>query len=582
MTNKQRFLLGSIDTSTISATSKWLQRLSEEFGLTPEDLYRIELCLTELITNIVSYAETQFSHMPIEVHAAIEKQRIKLTLIDPAQEFDPLSAPPPPTAKTIEELQVGGQGINLVREFSDAARYLRIDGKNQLELLFELAAPTKSGQQNSLTARDLDRRRSETVAEFPLLLADGTRLNEDRRQMPDRRAKSFISWAKIFHNVPYAALESMIDQFPIKTIVTTTTILKPGDSNNEVLIVLEGRLKVYIDYPGTGEHIEIGPGECVGEMSVIDNSAASAYVIAEEDVSYLIVDAASFLNRVINIPNVARNLISALSERMRHNNEQIIRRARKEIELEQVHRELQLARSIQKSLLPKEPLLPGDTRLNCAGRMCAAREVGGDFYDIFALDSKRIFFVIADVCGKGLPAALFMVRALAALRAQSGQANKSINYTEQVVTHLNQQLCTYNDSKQFLTAFCGTLDLETMTLHYVNAGHNAPVLALGEKPFCYLNEPINPIVGIIDGIEYIAGEIKLTPGSILLMYTDGVTEAEDVNGNMLGDERLLDCLNSAPSRKASHLIDSVFTEIREYTTKTPQSDDITFLAIQLC
>jgi serine phosphatase RsbU (regulator of sigma subunit)/anti-sigma regulatory factor (Ser/Thr protein kinase) len=581
LTTKRRLLKGIIDTSMIAATSTWVRGLSEEFGLMHEDLYRIDLCFAELVTNVVNYSEAKYANLPLELHAVIEEQRISLTLIDPAQAYDPLCKPPPPSARTIEELQVGGQGIRLVREFCDAHRYERSDGKNRIELVFNLAAPAKAPKRGMLVSRDLERRCGAAQTVFPLLCDDGARIEKDRRGKPDRRAKGYLSWAQIFRNVPYSALEELVDRFPIQSISAVTTVLKPGDLNSEVLIVLDGRLKIYLNQPGTGDFIEIGAGGCVGEMSVIDNQPVSAYAIAEEGTSLLLVDAASFLNDVMTIPKVSRNLMSALSERLRRSNEHVIKRVRKELEMEHVQRELQYARSIQKSLLPKEPLFPDDSRLDCVGRMCAAREVGGDFYDVFSLDPQRIFFVIGDVCGKGLPAALFMVRALAALRAQSGRNDRPADSTEQTTALLNQQLCAHNDAKQFLTAFCGILDLETLTVHYVNAGHNAPLLALGAGPFAYLAEPINPIVGMIEGIEYRAGEVKLTPQSVLLLYTDGVTEAEDNDVNMLGEERLLACLNAAPTRKAGDLVESVFAEVNAFAGDAPQSDDITVLALRL-
>lgn len=563
------------------AASDWLRRLAEEFGLTHADLYRIDLCVTEIVSNVVKFAETRYANSPFELDAAIEERRIALTLIDQAQPFDPLSVPPPRVAKTIEELQVGGQGIHLVREFSDARRYERRDNRNRLELVFDLASPMKAPKAERAVSRHLERRRIPIPPPFPLLHRGGSVIEADRRSKADRRAKGYLSWAQIFRNVPYSALEDLVDRFPIQTVAATMTILTPGDVNSEVLIALEGRFRIYLDQPGAGEFIEIGVGGCVGEMSVIDNQPVSAYVVAEAGTKLLIVDAEPFLNEVMAIPNVSRNLMSALSERVRRTSEQMIKRLRRELEMEQVQRELRYAHSIQTSLLPKEPLFPDDPRLDCVGRMRTAREVGGDFYDIFPLGARHVFFVIADVCGKGLPAALFMVRALAALRAQSGGGAPPAGYAEQVTDRLNRQLCAYNDARQFLTAFCGILDLETLTLHYVNAGHNAPLLALGDAPFAYLAEPINPIVGMIDGMGYRAGEAKLTPHSVLLLYTDGVTEAEDKALGMLGEDRLLARLNAVTGRTALDLVDAVFAEVDEFAGSAPQSDDITVLAIRL-
>jgi serine phosphatase RsbU (regulator of sigma subunit) len=315
-------------------------------------------------------------------------------------------------------------------------------------------------------------------------------------------------------------------------------------------------------------------------MSVIDDRPVSAYVVAEPGTRMLMIDADTFINRILVVPKVSRNLMSAMSERMRRSDQLTIQRVRKLMETEQAQRELQYARSIQESLLPKEPLFAGDTRVDCVGRMCTAREVGGDFYDTFFLDARHLFFVIADVCGKGLPAALFMVRAIAVLRAQSAHEGPSSDHAEKLIASLNTQLCSYNDAQQFLTAFCGILDLDTLTMRYINAGHNPPALAVGDAPFRYLEDPTNPIVGMIDGLSYRAGEIQLQPGSVLLLYTDGVTEAENIDGGMLGDDRLLECLNAETSRGAAHLVDIVFKDVNAFAGEALQSDDITVLAIR--
>jgi len=131
-------MTGEIDKTLIEKTSKWLQALGKEFNFSHTDLYRIELCLGELITNVVNHSDPQYANQPLELYASIEPLRAVLTLIDPASPFDPLSYPPPSIAKTIEEIQVGGQGIHLARQFSDGFRYERLDNKNRLELVFEL------------------------------------------------------------------------------------------------------------------------------------------------------------------------------------------------------------------------------------------------------------------------------------------------------------------------------------------------------------------------------------------------------------------------------------------------------------
>jgi len=572
-------LTGPLAITLVDETSKWLHVLGEEFNFSHDDMYRIDLCFAELVTNVASYSDAQYANQPVEIRAVIEPQRVTLTLIDPAALYDPLSRPLPPMARSIAEFQVGGQGIHLVREFSNACRYERRDGNNRLELVFDLALPTEAQPISAEIPRSADRRQNPEPPEFPLISND-VPVEQNRRTAAERRAMGFLSWAQIFHGVPYASIEGLIERLPIRDFSGETILLKPGDANDAVLIVLRGRLKVCLDQPGSGDFIDVGVGGCVGEMSVIDNQPASAYVVAEAGTRLLVIDAASFLNGIMTIPLASRNLLSALSDRMRRSNELTIKRMRKELEMEQIQRELQYARSIQEGLLPKEPLFPNDARLDCAGRMITAREVGGDFYDIFFLDARYVFFVIADVCGKGLPAALFMVRAIAALRAQSGSEEQSADYASRLMARLNHQLCAYNTAQQFLTAFCGILDLETLTIRYVNAGHNAPLIAIGNEAFRYLAEPINPMVGMVEGLDYRAGEIRLKPGSVLLLYTDGVTEAEDKSQNMLGEERLLARLNAAPARTAKKLVEAVFSEVGDFAADAPQSDDITVLAIR--
>lgn len=250
------------------------------------------------------------------------------------------------------------------------------------------------------------------------------------------------------------------------------------------------------------------------------------------------------------------------------------------MKLEQEHRELKYARSIQESLLPKEPLFRDGAQLDCVARLRTAREMGGDFYDLCALDARHVFFVVADVCGKSLPAALFMVRAVSALRAHSQFDGRPERYCSELVADLNEQLCTFNDAQQFLTAFCGILDLQSGTVRYVNAGHNPPVLAIGAGDFQYLSEPINPFVGMVPGLKYRSGEVRLEPGSALVIYTDGVTEAEDGRGGQLGEDRLLVRLGTAADRTAGRLVDTVFDEVGEFAAGAEQSDDITVLAIR--
>lgn len=547
---RQRWLSGPLNVGLIGATARWLEALAGEFHFSRDDLYRIQLCFEELVSNVVHHTAAQFADQAVELRALVEDRRASFALIDPADGFDPLAHEPAPPAEHIEHMQIGGQGIRLVREFSDAQRYERRGDRNRTELVFDLAQSTRPSMPSEAGAQG------------------------------EKRGLEFLSTVRLFDGVSHDTLEPLVGQMPIQEIVAEQLVLRRGERNDAVRVVLQGRVRVCLDRPDGDDFMEVLPGECVGEMSIIDDTPVSAFVVAEPGTRLLLIDAAGFLDQLLAIPKVSRNLVSSLNRRTRRNDQRAVERMRKVLLLEQAQRELQYARAIQGSLLPQEPLFPGDTRLDCVGRMRPAREVGGDFYDIFQLDARHVFFVIADVCGKGLPAALFMVRAIAALRAQSLHETPSADQAAQLMTRLNEQLCTHNEARQFLTAFCGILELPSLRLRYVNAGHNPPLVAQGGSGFSYLAEPTNPMVGMIESLNYRCGELTLERGSVLLLYTDGVTEAEDTAQQMYGEERLLARLDAVAQRTAARLVDVVFEAVDDFAGAVPQSDDITVLAIR--
>ena len=576
---RRRALIGPLGPALVHEASLWQKSLAAEFRLSHDDAYRLDLCVEELVTNVVTHTAPECAGLRVELRVEIDDKLLRLTCVDPCSAFDPFARPGPAKPKSIEEAVIGGMGIHLVREFSDSHRYERRDDRNVVELVFKLSPPPGDPATASQQARGADRRTTGGQPALPLLRGD-TRIETDRRHSKDRRAMGFISSIQLLRGVPHSATEDVLAPMALIDSFGGVTLLKPGDSNDTVFVVLEGGVQVFLEQPSSGDPIEIGVGECFGEMSVIDHRPVSSYVVGGERCRLLAIDADTFVNQIMIIPGVARDLMSELFARTRRNDQRAIERAHQLMKLEQEHRELKYARSIQESLLPKEPLFRDGAQLDCVARLRTAREMGGDFYDLCALDARHVFFVVADVCGKSLPAALFMVRAVSALRAHSQFDGRPERYCSELVAELNEQLCTFNDAQQFLTAFCGILDLQSGTVRYVNAGHNPPVLAIGAGDFQYLSEPINPFVGMVPGLKYRSGAVRLEPGSALVIYTDGVTEAEDGRGGQLGEDRLLVRLGTAADRTAGRLVDTVFDEVGEFAAGAEQSDDITVLAIR--
>ncbi|MBK9441801.1 MAG: ATP-binding protein [Comamonadaceae bacterium] len=225
----RRLLTGYLTPELISTGAEWLRTLGAEFNLSHEDLYRMEVCFEELITNVVNYSAPQYASELVHVHVFIETLRATLTLTDSAAPFDPFSRAPPSKVNTIEEMQIGGQGVQLVRSISDSYRYERLQDKNQVELVFDLSQPTRELARQGQVVRQLDRRRSPArVAEDELALDKRSRSSEDRRSL------GFISWSEIFHGVPYGAVEATVDQLTLQDIVGKVMLLKRGDMNDAV------------------------------------------------------------------------------------------------------------------------------------------------------------------------------------------------------------------------------------------------------------------------------------------------------------------------------------------------------------
>jgi sigma-B regulation protein RsbU (phosphoserine phosphatase) len=247
-------------------------------------------------------------------------------------------------------------------------------------------------------------------------------------------------------------------------------------------------------------------------------------------------------------------------------------------EKERIGAELDVATKIQASMLPCIfPAFPDREEFDIYASMLPAKEVGGDFYDFFLIDETHLAIVIADVSGKGVPAALFMVIAKTLIKnnAQYGKAPKEIFET------VNNQLCEGNESAMFLTAFMGILEIGSGKFTYVNAGHNPPVIKKAEGNYEWLVTKPGFVLAGMENMRYRQDEIVLGQGDTLYMYTDGVTEATNAQNELFSDPKLIEVLNRHKDDNLVELLHRVKIEIDLFVKDAPQFDDITMLALKI-
>ena len=236
-----------------------------------------------------------------------------------------------------------------------------------------------------------------------------------------------------------------------------------------------------------------------------------------------------------------------------------------------IDKELEYAKQIQLSALPTN--FPEGEEYGIYAQMIAAKEVGGDFYDFYKLNDKTVAFLAADVSGKGIPAAMFMMTAKTIIKdlAESGMA------VNDIFTKANEKLCENNESGMFVTAWMGILDLTTGQVQVANAGHNPPLLKRADGSFEYLKTRAGFVLAGMEGVRYRVGELTLNPGDRLFLYTDGVPEATNVENKLYGEDRLLAFMNQNACMEAEKLLPALKANIDEFVGEAPQFDDITML-----
>ncbi len=247
-------------------------------------------------------------------------------------------------------------------------------------------------------------------------------------------------------------------------------------------------------------------------------------------------------------------------------------------QLESLKTDLAVAREIQQAILPRvfPPFPENENELDLAALMTPAKDVGGDFYDFFRIDQNRIGIVMADVSGKGIPAAIFMAVSRTLIRTVGLQ-----DYAPgKCLTKSNELLANESVDCMFVTVFYGIYHIDSGELEYCNGGHNSPYILHANGEIEMLPLSTNPIVGAVEGVDFTDDSTHLAIGDTLVMYTDGVNEATDADCNEYGDDRMAETLKALNGRTCKEIVDGQLEAVRQFAGEAEQSDDITIMALK--
>ncbi|WP_298820798.1 SpoIIE family protein phosphatase [Chloroflexus sp.] len=547
------------DWNAISTLLAFSDELEAAWSLPRDYAYALRLVIEEVATNIVKYGYDEHNRDQIELICSYTQGVLTVTIRDRGQPFDPTQAPSPDLHVAADQRLIGGLGLYFIREYTDSLSYRHdpISGWNELTV-------------------------TKTV---PML--------ERLRALP------------LFQDVPEAVMLELAPRLAECRLAAGEVLFHQGETGSECFVILSGALEVITFVNGVELQLEVfQAGQIIGEMSLIDHSPRSATVRAIEPSRLVALNEAVFATLIGSSPALAMTMLRAIVGRVRNTNQRMIRDLERKnaellaayqqlqaaqaelIRLNRLEEELAVARRIQESFLPRVLPQPPGWRIAAFSR--GAQAVGGDFFDTIALPDGQIGLVVADACGKGVTAALFVALSRSLLRAAS-QAAGSLQYSgdrrtailSHAVSLTNDYICReHSDANMFVTLFYGLLDPTTGAIAYVNAGHNPPLrIGSAGNVIEELSEGALPL-GVVAGQSYEVRAIYLAPGEKLVAFSDGITEAVNPAGELFGDDRLCLTLQAHASRAAADLVTTVVAAVETFAAGAPQADDMTLLIVE--
>jgi sigma-B regulation protein RsbU (phosphoserine phosphatase) len=407
--------------------------------------------------------------------------------------------------------------------------------------------------------------------------ADG---NDDcsrgNRQAPGLHEWRAVACHALFEGVPFDGLRPILARCAIQELEIGHVLLAPGQVNRTLFLVLEGQLKAHIDHIDSEEGFLIGSGECTGEISVIDSKPATAFVVAETASRVLAVAEEDLWGGLLQHPRIARNFMRLFAERFRARTWVMQRALEQQLRYKHMQKELAIAQEIQLGMLPHDLDLDLGPEIDLAAEIMPASLVGGDFYDVIPITPDEYGIAIGDVSGKGVPAALFMVRTLTLLRTELLKSQP----VEDALRNVNLRLCEENAASMFATLIVAIVNKSTGQLRYVNAGHDPILFGQSGRGYRPLPPPSGILIGLEETATYVVESLTLSKQDVLVLYTDGVTEAMDHEHRLFALDRLTACLDAQSASSAQGLADAVTLAVKAFSDGAAPSDDLTLVVLR--
>ena len=397
-----------------------------------------------------------------------------------------------------------------------------------------------------------------------------------------------------FTSLPPEELDRLVAELDVVNLHSGDILFREGDPGEHLYVVVSGELEILMA-PDTDDELILNilyEGEYLGEMSLIlPGGHRTASARARGDVVLLSMSRKQFRDLLQRHPELSNTMVGVLSQRLDNTNISTFRDLTEKnrqlqqafdelkeaqvqlIEKERLERELEVAADIQMSILPD--VLPVHEKFDFGGRILPARQVGGDFYDVFVLDENKIGVLIGDVADKGVPSAIFMARAHALIIAEADSATTP----GEVLRMANKHITRLEKSTQFVTALYGVLDTKTGEFSYARAGHEPPLLLHGHGDVHRLPHKPGMALGLWEDITLDEYSLFLPQGSLLVMFTDGMTDCRDPKGEPFGLQRIKETMAGLHGMSAQLGCDQLFDTLMIYQSGSKQDDDVTLVAV---